>query len=59
VLGMEIDGQTVTEAAIHSSHGFTTFEQDFNSVWRVTLRNVDGAALDECVLESRTAVCQQ
>jgi predicted phosphodiesterase len=59
VIGMELDGQTVTDAAIYSAHGFATFEQDFTSTWRVTLRDVDGEALNECVLQSRTATCQQ
>jgi hypothetical protein len=58
LVGMEIDGAVVEDAAVLSRHGFFTFEAE-SKAWRVTFRDVDGVTRARCTLENTSFACRQ
>ena len=58
LVGMEIDGAVVEDAAVLSRHGFFTFEPE-SKAWRVTFRDVDGVTRARCTLENTSFACRQ
>ena len=58
LVGMQIDGAMVEDAAVLSQYGFFTFEPESNA-WRVTFRDVDGMTRARCTLENKSFACRQ
>ena len=58
LVGMQIDGAMVEDAAVLSRYGFFTFEPESNA-WRVTFRDVDGMTRARCTLENKSFACRQ
>ena len=58
LVGTEIDGATVENAAVLSRHGFFTFEPESNA-WRVTFRDVNGVTRARCTLNNKSFACGQ
>jgi hypothetical protein len=57
VVGMEIGGERLSAATILSRHGFFGFVRR-GGRWRVSIRDVEGAAIARCRLTGRSAVCR-
>ncbi len=59
VVGMMIDGETITDAAFVSSHGFFAFEPLRHRAWRTTIFDESSEVLAVCRLAGHAAPCRE
>jgi Calcineurin-like phosphoesterase len=57
LVGMEIDGEVITDATVIATHGFATFQPRRPHDWRMTLRDALGEEVAVCQLAEQSAAC--
>jgi hypothetical protein len=58
LVGMDVDGETVTEATMISVHGFFGFEPEARAAWRSDVLDTGGDRVTRCHVEDKHAACR-
>lgn len=59
LIGLEIDGDVVSDALLMSDHGFFGFEPARHDGWQSAIIGVDGDELVRCLIGDKTARCEE